>query len=52
MRNLTLLELDELYSLLEKLQKDDRLPKYTDEARAVELLKRYIKFMSLRSDTI
>lgn len=52
MRNLTLLELDELYGLLEKLQKDDRLPEYTNEAKAIELLKKYIRFISLRSDTI
>lgn len=52
MRNLTLLELDELYGLLEKLQKDDRLIKYSDEARSIELLKRYINFISLRSDSV
>lgn len=33
MRNLTLLELDELYSLLEKLQKDDRVREDTDELK-------------------
>lgn len=52
MRNLTLLELDELYGLLEKLEKDDRLIKYSDEAKAIELLKKYINFISLKSDKL
>lgn len=48
MRNLTLLELDELYSLLEKLQKDDRVREDTDELKTIELLKKYIKSLNFR----
>lgn len=42
MKNLMLLELDELYSALEKLQGDDRLEKYSDEDQAIIILQKFI----------
>ena len=42
MKNLMLLELDELYSALEKLQGDDRLEKYSYEDQAIIILQKFI----------